>query len=516
MWCYLDMTYFVIISVITCFAVLPFVILQSSAQCLVNEDWSSAPCFDGVINGCYDSEDIQMWDNYYSYKGESIMELKRIELFNAIDENKLNEWISQSHENSNVWEYYYLKGESPDLNGLMYQCDELNTNESFTVGMNQSVFYDGYEIMFSEVVEDSRCPIDVTCIWEGRVSIKLDVRNEKKIQEIILTMGERATSNFDLYGVDLIEVSPYPISTRNISVEEYSATINIFNINENISPPLKQFKSGIPLNKIQCRENFTLIQKYDSSPACVFPNTAVVLIKHGWSIPFNDQKHSQSFSELESAGNSSFDTKLISAPKTINGKDYLVFEGSGWHGLHNVEITISTGDANAVSVRSHTNENGVLHMLWPIPENFSRGKYLVHATDGIHQHELVISIPSEITPSLRPIQELEVDVSGEKQVRRGTTHFIDVHVTRDEIPVDDAQVFIRIEDYGEDIIREFNGRTNHDGYFVFSWEIPKKFDDIETLLAFVDVTDGISSKTVLFKFQVYCIPGEKDCKVKGN
>jgi len=33
---------------------------------------------------------------------------------------------------------------------------------------------------------------------------------------------------------------------------------------------------------------------------------------------------------------------------------------------------------------------------------------------------------------------------------------------------------------------------------------------------FVDVTDGVSSKTKLFKFQVYCIDGEKDCKMDGN
>ena len=48
------------------------------------------------------------------------------------------------------------------------------------------------------------------------------------------------------------------------------------------------------------------------------------------------------------------------------------------------------------------------------------------------------------------------------------------------------------------------------------WEIPKSFDDIETLLAYVDVTDNISAKTVLFKFQVYCLPDESGCKVEGN
>jgi phosphatidate phosphatase APP1 len=107
-------------------------------------------------------------------------------------------------------------------------------------------------------------------------------------------------------------------------------------------------------------------------------------------------------------------------------------------------------------------------------------------------------------------------VVGEKEVRRGTTHTIQVQVVRGDNPIEGARVFIDIEDYGEDIIKEFDGYTNSQGYFILSWEIPQSFDDIETLLAFIDVTDGQSSKTELFKFQVYCLPGEKDCKAEGN
>jgi hypothetical protein len=114
------------------------------------------------------------------------------------------------------------------------------------------------------------------------------------------------------------------------------------------------------------------------------------------------------------------------------------------------------------------------------------------------------------------ILPLEVKIVGEKQIRRGTTQTLEIQVIRNEIPIERAQVFIDIEDYGENIIKEFNGYTNSHGVFVFSWEIPKRFDDLETLLAIIDVTDDISSKTILFKFQVYCLPGERDCKVEGN
>ena len=131
-----------------------------------------------------------------------------------------------------------------------------------------------------------------------------------------------------------------------------------------------------------------------------------------------------------------------------------------------------------------------------------------------HEYEQISEtkpIPKSIFPS-----ELQVKVTGEQQVRRGITHDITVDVTRDGYVVPDALVIITIEDYGENVIRDYKGRTDNSGRFVFSWEIPKSFDDIETLLAYVDVTDDISAKTVLFKFQVYCLPNEKECKVEGN
>jgi hypothetical protein len=109
---------------------------------------------------------------------------------------------------------------------------------------------------------------------------------------------------------------------------------------------------------------------------------------------------------------------------------------------------------------------------------------------------------------------LTVDVTGEQQVRRGTTHNIYVTVTRNGVPIPDSLVIITIEDYGENVIKRFKGHTDTNGRFVFSWEIPKSFDDLKTLLAYVDVTDNLSSKTILFKFQVYCLPGEPGCKAE--
>ena len=145
---------------------------------------------------------------------------------------------------------------------------------------------------------------------------------------------------------------------------------------------------------------------------------------------------------------------------------------------------------------------------WWIEENISDSE-LLYSIQHLANLGLV-TIPD------KPTSSLQVKITGEELVRRGITHTINVHVSDGTNPIQGAKVTLVIEDYGEDIIREFDGFTNQNGYFVFSWEIPKSFDDYETLLAFISVSGNGSSQTQLFKFTVYCYPGEANCKVEGN
>ncbi|MHB8547204.1 MAG: hypothetical protein ACYDAJ_10600 [Nitrosotalea sp.] len=48
--------------------------------------------------------------------------------------------------------------------------------------------------------------------------------------------------------------------------------------------PLKQFKSGVPADKINCKIGLQLILKAeDGSPACVKPDTTNILLERGWA-----------------------------------------------------------------------------------------------------------------------------------------------------------------------------------------------------------------------------------------
>ena len=50
-----------------------------------------------------------------------------------------------------------------------------------------------------------------------------------------------------------------------------------------ILSPLKQYKSGVPADEIQCKGNLVLLQKHNGSPACVKPKSINALIFRGWT-----------------------------------------------------------------------------------------------------------------------------------------------------------------------------------------------------------------------------------------
>ena len=271
-------------------------------------------------------------------------------------------------------------------------------------------------------------------------------------------------------------------------------------------PPLKQIKNGVEPLEIKCNRDMHLTQKYDGSPACVNPATHLELIKRGWVSNMVLAIQSRDMLADPEDVLSSYMGKItptLDDFKNVLSQPYDIDEIFSKFGEPHDDI----GSGIHIYVYDLNDDTGIwigyADDIWYIHHVDSRG----------NQIEELFAKPSE---PLAIFSGLQVDITGEQQVRRGTTHDIVVDVFRDAKPISDATVRITIEDYGEDVIRDFKGRTDDSGRFVFSWEIPKSFDDVKTLLAYVDVTDDVSAKTALFKFQVYCLPGEAGCKVEGN
>jgi len=53
--------------------------------------------------------------------------------------------------------------------------------QPFTLSPGQSVTIDGVRITFVAVGQDSRCPPDVQCIWEGDAEARFRVRNNEVV-----------------------------------------------------------------------------------------------------------------------------------------------------------------------------------------------------------------------------------------------------------------------------------------------------------------------------------------------
>lgn len=79
-------------------------------------------------------------------------------------------------------------------------------------------------------INDSRCPTDVVCIWAGKADVKIKVESPVSETFVLSTLDNKidTVGNFSF---ELIEVSPYPVSTKTIKTEEYNVTLKITDLN---------------------------------------------------------------------------------------------------------------------------------------------------------------------------------------------------------------------------------------------------------------------------------------------
>ena len=111
---------------------------------------------------------------------------------------------------------------------------EANLNEAFTLGGGQEavIASENLRLRFGQVLEDSRCPARVECVWTGQARIAVVVQPDG---------GEPSTVTFNTnpapgqtvnvvavgeYSIELQSLDPYPQSPEEpIPFEDYRATL---------------------------------------------------------------------------------------------------------------------------------------------------------------------------------------------------------------------------------------------------------------------------------------------------
>ena len=100
----------------------------------------------------------------------------------------------------------------------------IKIGESFTAD-------DGTEISFLGLVEDSRCPSEAVCVWEGQAKVNIRVVPNATAHDIELTKRaghpELAVTMVEDKTVRLVDVSPYPETTLLIDSSEYIITVEV-------------------------------------------------------------------------------------------------------------------------------------------------------------------------------------------------------------------------------------------------------------------------------------------------
>ena len=106
---------------------------------------------------------------------------------------------------------------------------EVVFNKPFTLKVGETAVFEDTFLTFTAVSEDSRCPKDVTCVWEGQAIVELDVvGSDGRTSQLQLNTNppENNLTN-DQYSIQLQDLAPYPQTSNQIPQELYEATFII-------------------------------------------------------------------------------------------------------------------------------------------------------------------------------------------------------------------------------------------------------------------------------------------------
>jgi hypothetical protein len=103
-------------------------------------------------------------------------------------------------------------------------------NQQFELAPGQSATVQGASIRvsFLRVLGDSRCPADALCVQGGDaiVAIEVDPDGSPSVPYELHTGNMAPVKHGDLT-IELVQLSPYPFSTRTIQPDEYRATLRV-------------------------------------------------------------------------------------------------------------------------------------------------------------------------------------------------------------------------------------------------------------------------------------------------
>jgi hypothetical protein len=104
--------------------------------------------------------------------------------------------------------------------------------ETFSLRYQQSatVAGEGLKLVFAKVAEDSRCPKDVQCVWEGNGRVEVTAAkagSETQTLELNTSSRYKASAAYLTYRIAMTGLAPYPSSAHPIGPSDYCVELRV-------------------------------------------------------------------------------------------------------------------------------------------------------------------------------------------------------------------------------------------------------------------------------------------------
>jgi hypothetical protein len=102
-------------------------------------------------------------------------------------------------------------------------------DSEFTLAPDGTMSISGTSLVvrFNGVSGDSRCPADVFCIQGGSAAVRITAASARSTHDYELHTGDMRPVVHEGFSIALIQLSPYPFSSRTILPGEYRATLKV-------------------------------------------------------------------------------------------------------------------------------------------------------------------------------------------------------------------------------------------------------------------------------------------------
>jgi hypothetical protein len=142
--------------------------------------------------------------------------------------------VSPSNNNSTIAMSLPAANAQRSQNNSNNNITTAHLGDPFHLRINQTaiILPDNMSIRFLDVPEDSRCPAFVACVWQGQVTVSLNITESSfpSFPPVLnLTLGplplNSSAKDIYSYTIELQQVEPCPIRDQKIAKSDYTVTL---------------------------------------------------------------------------------------------------------------------------------------------------------------------------------------------------------------------------------------------------------------------------------------------------